>query len=446
MKTITILGAGVTGLAAGLKLSENYKVNIIEKSKNIGGMSYSFRHKNFILDYGPHKIYTQIPGVLKDISKSTKLLRIKKLNSIYLNENFFDFPVSLKQVALRMPFTAINAGIDIVLKNLDKHEDNSYENYLINRFGRTMYNLVFRDYAWKVWGNPKELDAELAKRRVSVSGIIELIKGILIKKTEKFSADFFYYPIKGSCQLYDDISDKIKGNNGKILLNKKIKEIRVQDKRIKFIKIGNKRIKTDMLVSTIPLHSLLSLIKPSPPKDIIKSSKELEYRDLSIIYFIINKKRALKDNWIFFPEKKFLFNRISEQKSFSEATCPSDKTALMVETMLPATNENIMRIKQQLIMLKILEDDKINEIFAKKLANAYPVYRVGFKDNLDRVLGYLESIENLITIGRHGLFNYNNIDQCWDMASKAASWIKSNGTKNEWKIIKREFDNYKIVD
>ncbi len=446
-KTIIILGAGITGLVSAYYLSQKYKVILIEKEKNIGGMSYSLNYENFILDYGPHKIYTQLPGILEEIEHVQSLIRIKKKNSIYLQESYFDFPLSIKQVATKMPSKAFSAGLDIVFKSFKKLPEDSYENFLKNRFGKTLYNLSFRDYAEKIWkSNPKELDAELAKRRIAISNIFELIKSVLFKDTEKISADFFYYASKGSKQLIDSLAQKIKENQGEIILNKPIQEINTDKNKIISVRINGKTIKSDFVLSTIPLQDLILLLKPKTTEDIKNAASELRYTDTKIIYFILNKPRISENNWIFFPEKNFLFHRISEQKSFSPETCPENKTALMVETTAELTKENIELLKKQLVDLNLFQEQDIEKIFIKQLKKAYPLYKIGFKENLNKVLDYLDTLENFLTIGRHGLFNYNNMDQCWDMAKKAAEHITAKGTKERWEELRKEFDNYKIVD
>lgn len=438
MKKITILGAGPTGLIAAYYLSEKFQVTVIEKNDYIGGMSTSFFYKDFVLDYGPHKIYTQLPGILHEIEKVTNLSRIKKQNSIYLKGNFFDFPLKMAQVAFKMPLTAVSGVLDIIQNKLGKKTPS----YLENRFGKTLYNLVFANYAEKIWGNPKGLDIELAKRRVSMSSFSELLKSVILKNSGKISADYFYYPEKGSFQLYEDLERKIKENKGKIILNAKI--ISLKAGKIFSVKTSKGTIKSDFLVSTIPLASLVNSL--NAPREISEAASKLEYKDLNIIYFIINKPRVLKDNWIFFPEKQFLFNRISEQKSFSNLCCPKGKTVLMVETTSPVNDGIISQARKQLINLGLFSEQDIEETFTKKLEKAYPVYKINFKENLNLVLNYLDNFDNLISIGRHGLFNYNNIDQCWDMAQKASEFIITGKGKEDWKKVTREFDKYKIVD
>jgi len=58
----------------------------------------------------------------------------------------------------------------------------------------------------------------------------------------------------------------------------------------------------------------------------------------------------------------------------------------------------------------------------------------------------VDGIENFYLLGRQGLFNYNNMDQCWDMGLKIAEQIKGSKSKEDWQKTKRYFDNYRIVD
>ena len=440
MKKVVILGAGMTGLFAAYKLSKKFQVILIEKSKDLGGMSYSFKHKNFLLDYGPHKIYTELPGIMPEIDNLIGLQRIKKKNSIYLQGTYFNFPLQLVQLLTRMPGKGIQSGMDILLKPINKMPDTSYENFLINNFGNTLYSLVFKTYAKKIWGNPIELDVDLAKKRVAVSGIFQLIKSVILKDTGKISAEYFYYPETSISQLSDVLAEQIIKNKGKILLNEKIKEIKNKKGKFEII-LKNKKLEADILISTIPLIDLSSYLGN---KEMIDNASKLKYKDTNIFYFIINRSRVLKENWIFFPSLEIPFHRISEQKSFSQACCPENKTTLLVESTLSEKYKK--DIKDKLIQLRIIKEEEIEEVFVKTLYKAYPVYLKGYKSYLDNILAYLDKINNFYTIGRHGLFNYNNMDQCIDMAKKLVEHIIDNKDKENWLATRKSFDKYRIVD
>jgi len=212
------------------------------------------------------------------------------------------------------------------------------------------------------------------------------------------------------------------------------------------------KVKVDTLISTIPIKKLISLLNPSPPQPVIEASLALNYKSLILLYIIIDKPRLFNDNWIFFPEGEFIFNRISEQKGFSESMIPKDKTVLTIEItcdgeLYKASKENILkRSLKDLERAGILTESDILDYFMIKLKNLYPVYDLNFRKNMNIILNYLNSIEDLYTNGRQGLFNYNNMDHCIDMGISLAEHIKNNGTKQEWEQKIKKFDNYRFID
>jgi len=444
-KTIVILGAGITGLAAAYYLSKEFKVIVLEKDNSAGGLAKGFRHKDFILDLGPHKIYTELPDILDEMKKISPLLRIKKKNSIYLKNNYYDFPLKLSQIAKNMPLTALQAGLDVVTKSFKQKPDNSYENFLINRFGKTLYELSFKDYAYKVWNSdPKDLDRELAKRRVAISNVFELVKSVLFKKNKNISAEYFHYPEKGMDQFLNSLTKKIILNKGKIMKNADITKIKIKNNMLEYVEYNKKRIRADYVISTIPLNILNDLTETD--RVVEKTTSKITYQSLFILYVILKKPRALDDCWIFFPEKKFIFQRISEQKAFSPLTSPKDKTCLMIETTKNLNLQTIQQIFAQAESAKLFKKNEIEEYFIKFVPQAYPIYKKGFLPELKKTEDFFESIDNFYLLGRSGLFNYNNMDQCWDMAMKIYEQIKEKKSKAGWKKTKNYFENYKIVD
>ena len=451
-KKVVIIGAGIAGLAAGYYFSQNpeYEVFVVERQDYVGGLARGFDYKGFHFDFGPHKIYTILQGILEEMDKVTPLLKVKKKNRIYLRNNYFEFPLKMSQIMTKMPVIAARAMLDIAGKLISRRPDDSYENYLTNRFGRTLYNLSFKGYAEKVWNTEAgNLDRELAIRRVAVSNIFQLIKGAVFGDSSKFSAQFFHYPPHGMKQIAEDLVKNIEKNGGQVLLETEISEINVTDKKINYVKIKKVKLKPDYVISTIYLDYLLGIVKDngSEYSRAREATLNLTYRPVSIIYIILNKERAMEDCWVFFPEKEFLFQRVSEQKAFSKLTCPPGKTGLMVETTKEPTKENIDLIFKQLEEAGILKSRKeIQEYIVKTGPRVYPVYLRGFLEPLNAVLNYCDSIKGLYTIGRPGRFNYNNTDHSWDMALRTYEHIISGENPENWNKLKERFDSYRIVD
>ena len=464
MKNAVVLGGGITGMRIAAYLAEKgYKITVLEKSPKIGGMTSSFKYKDFTLDYGPHKFYTQLPGVYDDfkhvVGKDNYII-VKKKNSIRLLGKYFDFPVSITQLVFNInPFLASKIMLDFIKAKLRKKEVISYEDYFINGFGKMGYSILFKGFAEKVWSNPKTLSEELARRRSPASSIIDVLKTALLKNEKNVSAEYFYYPKNGYGVMCDKLAESILSRGGKIILNalpQKINFVKGKPKSVEFIagKNKKKKIDCDMVVSTISVTDLPDLISPAPKNEIFRAAKKLKFRSLIIAYVFLKKEKALKDNWIFFPEKEFCFNRVAEQKSFSPDTCPEDKTVLTAEItcnfgdeLYNAPEEKIKEmVLNDLEKAGLIKKGEVYDFFTRKAGRVYPVYEIGYKDNLNAILDYLDSLQDIYTVGRLGLFNYNNADHCLDMAKVTSSIIIENKSREEWKKARDYFDNYRIVD
>jgi len=465
-----ILGAGVTGLKTAAELAKaGYDVTVIEKNDNVGGMSKSFKYKDYTLDYGPHKFYSQIKGIMPEYKEilGKYCLKIEKTNSLYLLGKYFHFPPNPAQLLFGIsPLVLIKLGLSynkaLIKSTINPKENRSYEDYFINGFGRAGYELLFKGLCEKVWGDPKEISEELARRRIPVPSIKEFIRNAITGAKERpdVSAKYFYYPKQGFGMFTDILHETIKKYDGKIILEATPTEIVTKNNKITKIsykdKTGNKKeIKDiDIIISTIHLEDFISLFVPSAPKDALESTKKLKYRALVLCYVFLNKKRALKDNWYFYPERDVCFNRVSEQKTFSPYTVSEDKTVITVEISCDEDSELYKKeekdiqniVVEDLEKVDVLKKEDIIEFFTKKGTRIYPVYNIGFRDNIKKILEFIHNFDNTYTIGRQGLFNYNNADHCMDMANLTANHIIKNGTREEWRKIIEIFDTYKIVD
>ena len=466
VENTVILGGGITGLSAGYKLSEaSVPITVIEKESIIGGMSSCFKHNGYTLDYGPHKIFTQMDDIMAEIKNliGDDLLTVPKKSRIRLCGKYYNFPVSVKDLFFGMPLKGLSCGVGYikaaVKAKIIKSEDGSYESYIVNRFGNGTFNLVFKPYAKKVWGEPKELSASLAKSRVAIPSIAELIIRTVFgdKNKPAISAEVFYYPKYGTLEIPEKLAEEVKKKNNSILL----KTIPIQiDIKSKEVTVRNENghentLKYSNLISTIPIGILINLLKPKAPDTIIEAALSLRHRNLVLIYIVINQKRLFYDSFIFYPEEKYIFNRLSEQKGFSEYMIPKGKTVLCVEITC-GENDEKWNSPDDVLYNKAIEglkdaeiigdDNEIEEYFVKRLINAYPVYDVNYKENLETVLIYLDSLGNIYTAGRQGIFNYCGMADAMDMGFTAAEQIIANGRESSWAEKRKKFDNYVTVD
>lgn len=457
-----VIGAGIAGLSCAFKLAElGYEVIVLEHSDNIGGLAATFQYKDFLLDYGPHKIYTQLP-IMKEFRElmGDKLVEVTKKSHIRLQEKFIQFPVQMKEVLLSLnPLTSVALGLSYAVSLIKSKSDDSYEDYLLTRFGNKTYKLLFKPYAEKVWGNPKLLSADMAKSRVAgAPSLFEVAKRAIFGDRGKaeLSAKTFFYPKHGVLEMSKMFAEKLQEFNGKIILNTTVTSININQNKVSAINYAQngktQKIIPDIIVSTIPLTALLTLTSPIPEES-LAVAKTLQHRDLVLVYLFVDKPRLFDDNWLFFPEKKYIFNRISEQKGFSQFMTPADKTVLCCEVtnneegFLQKSDEEITeRVIADLENIGILSKSEIVDILVKRIPRLYQIYELNYKNKLEVIFAPIDRVTNLYSIGRQGAFSYCGTMDCIDMSFKTAHLINAKRPRAEWIALRKTFQEYSVLD
>lgn len=469
-KKIIVLGGGIGGLSAGyfLACTGKFEVTVLEKAPDIGGICGSFQHNGFVLDYGAHKIYSVIPGILDEILglMGNRLIRIPKKNRIHLRGHLLDYPLKLGSLSKALgtaTFLKLGFGYALTfLKGLfDKSPASSYEEYIIKRFGRGTYKLVFEPLADKVWGDPSTLHPDMASTRIPASGGMDVILRLLgIKKeSAETSADFFYYPRKGFKDLPLALKEKIEEMGGKVLTNADPTDLKKSNGNITGINatVNNQSsfFPCDYMVSSIPLLSLGQLVFSNYDQEFNSAVKKLEFRHVILIYIFVKKSLILEDQWIFFPERQFIFSRIFEQKQMNPELGPPDRTAICCDFTCTEEswqwraddNELINKCIEGLKIGGFIQDADVTDHLVIRFRNFYPRYDQNYIEKLQKVTEKLRQVDNLLLSGRIGMYNYNNADHCLDMGKFIADNLeKGKDIKRIWEELSRRVADYKIVD
>ncbi|MBS3132996.1 FAD-dependent oxidoreductase [Candidatus Woesearchaeota archaeon] len=459
---VVIIGAGVTGLAVAWKLSKDHEVVLLERNSSIGGIAGSFQHQGFTLDLGPHKIYSLIPGILDEMRAllGTEAIAIPKTSGVIVAGKRLDYPIKFFDLLLKLkPLTSLKLGIGygaaLGLSFFRRKRIVSYADYFRANFGMPAYDLVFKPLAMKSWGDPESLTAELARKRSPYSGVFKMVKSMLFKD-RKLSAENFYYPKHGFIGMSKIMLNHVLSSGSNILFNADVKKFGTKDGRIASVEFKHgghmKKIDADYVVSSVPVTALPSMF--NAPPEIMTAASELKFRSLLLVYVLVNRSQVMQDVWTFVPDKSFIFQRISEQKNFSKELGPENQTVLVAEVMCAyndslwnASDEELYRmVIPDLISAGFVKSGEAAGFYVARLKNIYPVYELGYRERLDAVLNFTDQFENFITIGRLGLFNYNNTDHCIDMAIWAAQHIRERKPVKDWIQTRKRFDDYVIVD
>jgi protoporphyrinogen oxidase len=467
-KSIVVLGGGVAGLAAGHYLArDGHAVTVVERAPVTGGLCGSFQSHGFTLDYGPHKLYSVVPGILDELRAimGDELLEHRKKNRIRLLGRYMEYPLSLGNLLpLLGPVRAAKLGLGyagaLLGGLLPRPEATSYEDYLLRRFGRGVYELVFEPLAQKVWGNPRELAAELARARIPSGGATELILRLLKLRAnaEDLDAKFFYYPKGGFGAWPERLASNIRAAGGRILTSATPVSLEREGAAVRSVSVERggevERLPCDVLVSSIPIHALAAMLHPGDAA-VEAASKKLRLRDLALVYVILKQDKLTDDHWIFFPERQFPFNRLFEQKAMSPSLGPAGRTAVCCDLTcdegdaLWSSSDEVLvkRCLDAIVAAGLTRPEAFEAGFVKRFRKFYPMYTVDFRERLAEVYDRLRVADNLILTGRLGMFNYNNSDHCLDMGRFLAGELQQGRTPGQiWSGLEERVRAYKIVD
>jgi protoporphyrinogen oxidase len=449
-KTV-VLGGGPAGLSAAWKLSEGgVDVQVVETLPHVGGLSYTLRREGYLFDFGPHRFHTDNPAVMREIERLMGPMPVRtRKTRVYFMGKYYDYPLSATNLLSSLPpwlgFTCFVDFVATWLHNrFDPPVDESFESWVVNRFGRRLYDIYFGPYTAKVWGrDPGKLSATWAAQRVAVVDLWDLVLRVL--KIRRGYNNFhhspykpdFYYPTDGVGRIYERMAEEIVRNGGILSLGSRVQEVHWGGNRVERVVVERggclEEIEADSFVSTIPMPDLIRALRPKAPANALAAANALQFRGMIFLFLCIDKESVSDDHWIYFPDGHLIFNRISEMRNFSAAAAPTGKTSLTVEISCDLGDEIWNTPEDDLLKLSIkgltesglIRPEQVLDHFFLRSCHAYPTYDLHFEVNLARVVYQLAGLDNMIVCGRQGLFRYINQDHAIEMGFCAAEDILS---------------------
>lgn len=517
MKKIIIIGAGPAGLTAGYELlkekNNEYEVVILEAENQVGGISKTVVYNGNRMDIGGHRFFSKNKDIMKfwedlmpiqgvnsfDDKKLGRQKQLKeggpnpekednvilvrdRVSRIYYLKKFFDYPISLKlQTFTNMGLiSTIKAGFSYLKTIFVKKEENSLENFYINRFGKVLYSMFFEKYTEKLWGrHPKEISADWGAQRVKGVSIKAVIKdafskifGKKNKEVETSLIEQFWYPKYGPGQLWEILATKIEEKGGKILKGYEVKKINIENNKVKSVicKVQGTEVilEGDIFISSMPLKDLVkgfTRIKPSI--DIKDIAEGLPYIDFQTVGVLVKKLKLknktniktlgniVPDCWIYVQEPAVKMLRLQIFNNWSPYLVKDAENTVWIgleytckegDKYWNMSDEEFSQFAiNELASMNIIEKEDVLDFHREKIKKAYPAYFDTYK-YMDKLIEYLNKFENLYCVGRNGQHRYNNMDHSMLTAIEAVNNIKNNiKTKdNIWDVnIEKEYHEKK---
>jgi len=503
-QTVAIFGAGPAGLTAAYELLEKSCMTpvIYEASGHVGGLSRTVNYKGNLMDIGGHRFFSKSDRVMKwwinilpvtgysfaedgelreesgdhDNGDKAMLVRNRLSRILYLG-NFFDYPLSLNANSVK------KLGLIKIVKIAASYfksaifpikEEDSLENFLINRFGKELYLSFFKDYTEKVWGVPcLEIDAEWGGQRIEgmsiYNAVMDAMKRPLQKlgfmnqgKIEKSLIKWFLYPKFGPGQLWEEVADRVQEKRGELHRFHKVEKVRFDGRKITGVEVrdvnSNETISItgDYYFSSMPIKDLIHAFGDSAPDDVREVANGLRYRDFITVGLLLEKislgngsgaktsKDMPLDNWIYIQEKDVKVGRLQLFNNWSPHLVKDKNKAWIGLEYFCNEGDELWRMDDssfidfatgEMEKIGVLKRENVLDGVVIRVPKAYPAY-FGSYNKFEIIRGFLDKIDNLFLIGRNGMHRYNNMDHSMLSAMTAVENV-INGTRekdNIWSV------------
>lgn len=515
-RTAIIIGAGPAGLTAGLEFLRHTDVvpTILEATTAIGGISQTVNYKGNRIDIGGHRFFSKSDRVMtwwegllpvqgaaawdyrlcdREVFTSQEhdapdpettdhvMLVRNRISRILFLRKFYSYPISLSADTIRnLGLMRLNrvAFSYLRARSAPIRPEKSLEDFIINRFGRELYLLFFKDYTEKVWGlPPNQISPEWGAQRIKGLSIARAITHALKrlvsrnsmpdqKNTETSLIEQFLYPKYGPGQLWELAAQKVQERGGRVLPNHKVTGLRIDGNRVTGVRCVRTdtgetvEMEGDYVLSSMPVRDLIAAIGQEVPSAVQEVANGLVYRDFLTVGMLVRElavsnrtavrtvNNIIPDNWIYVQERDVKLGRLQVFNNWSPYMVRDRDTVWLGLEYFCTEGDSLWSrpdpdmiafAVEEMVRIGILRPDSVLDSTVIRIPKAYPAY-FGTYDRFDVIRQYVDQISNLFLIGRNGMHRYNNQDHSMLTAMLAVEQVSGGIVNKEalWQVNAEE--------
>jgi protoporphyrinogen oxidase len=414
-KKIYIIGAGFTGLGAGL----TSKFKIFESKEKPGGICASYKKEGFRFEIGGgHWIFGRDELTLSLLNTFALCKSYKRKSAIFfsgeikstksLRYKFIDYPIQNNLYALGEKLSKI--ALKEIIENSKIHKDaESMADWLKHHFGETLFEAFFKPFHERYTAglytmiapqDPYKTPFDIKAVINGASGNPDLSVGYNVR---------FVYPEEGLDILSQRIAEKCD-----VVYCKNVEKIYPSKKIIKFS--DGKEKEFDYLLSTIPLNKILKLSGISEKSELYTS------------VMVINMGVELGDSeiarhgnhWLYIPDSLSGFHRVGYYSNVDSNFLPKNHKnpnkfgSLYIEFAFKPEKRRLDEEKTRKLIDMTSDELKSWGFIKKVLVVDTNWIDVAYTWQTPKSNWVKESIEklrknNIISIGRYGRWCFQGI-------------------------------------
>ena len=444
MRRVAVIGGGVAGLTVAYQLARaGIAVTVLEKEGSVGGLARSFQYGDFVFDIGPHRFHTddaKVSGFIHEVLNDDELA-VPRCSGVWMFDQYHDWPLTQKTL-FKLPLSVmLRSGIDLFFRPAPR--DDSFRDYILAMYGRTLYELFFRPYTSKfIKLDPAQVHSEWARsgvdravidKNVKMNSLVEVLRSTLLPKAVNTN---FVYPISGGINVFSEkLADMIHNLGGEVWTNSPATGLVLQDGAITQVLGAHGALDVDHVIWSAPIGQAARLLNIPDPG--------LRYLSIVCYNFELSEPPHTNYQWCYFGSADLVMNRTSVPALFNKDIVPRGKGSVCIEvTCLPGDDvwtdpERLVEVlKKELLAVGLVRSlDHVEQAHIVKVADTYPIYDIDFRYRLEQANIALKQVTNLQLLGRTGTFWYNNMDHSIRMAlDQSAEFLATLGLESAIRV------------
>ena len=439
-KRIVIIGAGPTGLGAGLRLAELGYENwvLYERHDYAGGHASSFVDDHgFTWDEGGHVIFSHFPYFdrLIDNFLGKEIHERVRESWIVTGGTWVPYPFqnNLRYLPKQVQFECL-LGAARVWGDSNASRACNFRDWIVATFGEGIAAHFMFPYNSKVWTTPlEEMSKEWIAERVAVVDFKRLLQNVICDQDDLGWGpnSKFKFPLHGGTgEIYRRAGQQL---GDRVKCGKELVEVNTQRRHVSFADGTGDDF--DVLISTAPVDLLVKLLKPSDSR-LLDAAGHLRHNNLLVLGIGLKKKLDTTKCWVYFPAPDIPFYRATFFSNYSPFNVPNGDvdhySSLMCETSYPVgTSVNHQETMEQtlagLIREGILEPSDralVVSRYIRDVPYSYPIPTLDRDAALEVILPSLLK-QGVYSRGRFGAWRYEvgNMDHSVMMGVEAVNHI-----------------------
>jgi protoporphyrinogen oxidase len=449
---VLVLGAGPAGLTAGYLLAKQGKpVIVLESTDQIGGLARTEVRDGYRFDLGGHRFFTKVKEVddlWHEIMKEEFLKRPRQ-SRIYWNDKFLDYPLQGMDVVKKLgPVELVRVGISYLWAVIKpKGREDTFEQWVTNRFGKRLYQHFFKTYTEKLWGVPTdEIRAEWAAQRIKGLSFVSAAKAAFFgNKGNKIKSliSEFNYPRYGPGQMWEQMATDIREHGGEVRMNAPVTRLRIEGGQVLEVVAGGETLVPSHVISSLPLRTTVGIADPDAPVDVRDAARGLRYRDFLTVSLVLKGDDPFPDNWLYIHQPGVKVLRIQNFRSWSPWMIPNETDSSLGmeyfcfegDDLWSSSDDELVELaKSEIEKLGLAKASNVKFGFVVRVHKAYPIYDVEYGERVATIRRWLDGIANLTQVGRNGLHRYNNSDHSMLTAMRAVDNLLLGTHHDIWSV------------